>query len=765
MPPVVLHLSSARVHPSPTVFTHLNEEVFLTTFRSILFAAICVAVLLAPFASAQTQPMSIITYQGNGQMVCSLCGQGAFYSRFEPIWAKVVDANGNPVPGTTVYWNVQIGNGLLNNAVTVTDNNGLTSNYYGVYDINGSYGYPLAQSQIIASIGSPATSTATFYETQALSLNDVDLVQAKATTMPTSLSGSAGTVVQNGIVGGAASLTGYPVPGVELLLINNQASPSVTCAPMSGNALVGDPGTVMTQSNGYAVCSPILSGSGSGSFSIILGGVAYSPTWQGTVAYWQSSNIPLTVTAPSPGSIVNLFGNNQSATAGQPLQAPLMATVEDIKGNPIAGETVTWSVSPAGAGTFANPSSVSDSNGSVQNSFTLSNTANGTITITVAIPNTAIAARFSENAVPLVTVAMIQKLSGDQQTAVAGQAFTSALVVQATNTNGQPASGFTVNFSVVGPAYISTSAAPVTNSAGQAQVSLIAEATASTAQVYVSAALGSLTPVTFQLTVNPAGPSITGTSFVNAADQKAGSISPCSLATVTGPGLAPNVQGTVVGTPLGPGPTSLQNATISFSVSGSSVLAPIFSVTNNNGTQSITFQVPCEVAQVAPGTVPVTVSVGGGTATVNTAVLAASPGIYSAKGADGVTRALLLRADGTFAAPSTSPTGRPASPGDTVTVFVTGLGPTFPVVGTNQLPPRGTTAAATGKVIVGIGSGGTAPLVYAQLTSDLVGVYEVQFTIPATIGNSDSVPFSIGVIPVGANVAQYTNLVYIPVHQ
>ena len=739
----------------------------MTTFRSILFAAICVAVLLAPVASAQTQPLSIITYQGNGQMVCSLCGQGAFYSRFEPIWAKVVDANGNPVPGTTVYWNVQIGNGQLNNGVTVTDNNGLTSNYYGVYDINGSYAYPFAESQIVAAIGSPATSSATFYETQALAIQGGagnDLVQAQITTLPASLSGSAGTVIQNAIVGAVGSY-GLAVPGVELLLINNQASPSVTCAPSAGNGPVADPGAVMTQSNGYATCSPILAGSGSGSFSVILGGVAYSPTWQGTVAYRQSANIPLTVTAPSPGSIVNLHGNNQSAMAGQPLQAPLMATVEDTKGNPIAGQTVTWSVSPTGAGTFANPSSVSDSNGSVQNSFTLSNAANGTITITIAIPNTAILARFSETAVPLVTVAMLQKISGDQQTAVSGQAFTSPLVVQATNTNGQPASGFTVNFSVVGPAYISTSATPVTNSSGQAQVSLIAQATASSAQVYVSAALGGLTPVTFQLTVNPAGPNITATSFVNAADQKAGSISPCSLATVTGPGLAPSVQGTVLGSPLGPGPTTLAGATLSFSAPnapGGAVLAPVFSVTNNAGTQSITFQVPCEVS---PGTVPVTVSVGGGTATVNATVLPASPGVYGVKGADGVFRALLMRSDGTFAGPSTSVSNRPAAPGETVTVFVTGLGPTFPQVGTNQLPQRGVSPAVTGKVIVGIGSGGTAPLVYAQLTSDLVGVYEVQFTIPATIANSDSLPFSIGVIPVGANVAQYSALVYIPVHQ
>lgn len=737
----------------------------MTTFRSILFAAICIAILFAPSVSAQALPLTVATYQGNGQMVCSGCPQ-ATYQNFEPLWAKVVDANGVPASGITVYWNVQLGNGYLNNTVSVTDANGLTANQYIVYSVSGSYGYPMSQSQVIASIGTPTTSTATFYETQAFSLYGVGtlLVQAAIQSAPTSLSGSAGTVVQIPISVATGSYN-IPIPGVELQLLNNQTTPTVSCAAPTGNGPVGDPGTVMTQSTGYATCYPILSGAGSGSFSILLGGVAYSPMYGQQVGYLQSANIPLTVTAPSPGAIVNLHGNNQSATAGQPLGAGLMATVQDTKGNPIAGQAINWTVSPDTFGTFANSTSVSDGTGLVQTTFTLSGSANGPFTITAGIPNTNIRATFSETAIPRITVATLLKVGGDLQTALASQPFANPLVVQATNTNGQPATGFTVTFTVSGPATFLTTATPITDSTGRAQVTLVAGATVTSQYVYVQATIASLPQVTFQLSVNPAGPAITAGSFVSAADQKAGSLSPCSIASVTGAGLAPSVQGTVPGTPLGAAPTMLAGASLSFALpgSGGAVLAPIFSVSNISGIQSIAFQVPCEVQ---PGTSVVTAMVGGGTANVTLPILAASPGVYSTKGSDGVSRAILMRADGSFASPSTSSTPNPARPGETVTVFVTGLGPAFPLVGTNQLPPRGGAAAiATGKVVPGIGSGGTAPLVSAQLSADLVGVYEVQFTIPANIGNSDSVGFSIGVIPVNASSAQYSNLVFIPVHQ
>jgi uncharacterized protein (TIGR03437 family) len=69
-------------------------------------------------------------------------------------------------------------------------------------------------------------------------------------------------------------------------------------------------------------------------------------------------------------------------------------------------------------------------------------------------------------------------------------------------------------------------------------------------------------------------------------------------------------------------------------------------VTNSGGQESVSVQVPCETT---PGSsVPVAVNAGGGTATVNIPVQIASPGIFETPMSDGVRRAVMVRADGSF---------------------------------------------------------------------------------------------------------------------
>jgi uncharacterized protein (TIGR03437 family) len=512
---------------------------------------------------------------------------------------------------------------------------------------------------------------------------------------------------------------------------------------------------VLTDATGNATCNPILSGSGSGQFSVLVGGVAASAATGQPLGYLTSTNISLSVTAPAPDAIQVISGNNQSATAGQSVPSPLVAVVQS-KGNSVASQTVTWSVSPSGAGTLINTSLSSDQNGRVQTGLLLSSSASGTITVTVSVPNTNVRFSFSVNAVPLVSLSSLQKIpGGDGQSVASGQVFPNPLVVAVTNTNGQPATGVTVNFGVNGGPVSLSTAAPVTNSAGQAQVTATALSVTSQTQVTVTASIGGMSQ-TFTLTVIPPGPAITSNGFVNAADQKLGSLSPCSLATAVGSGLIPNIQGTLVGAAFGPGPISLSGTSITFPNNpGGDQSAPIFSANNSNGQQSVTFQVPCSTPSGSG--IAATVSVGGGNANVSLTILAASPGIYGAQGSDGVVRATLARQDGSFVSLL-----NPARRGETVTAYVTGLGPTTPAVSTNQVPPRGTTATVNGTVVPGLAGGG-ATLNYARLTSDLVGVYEVSFVVPTTVTPGNNVGFSIGMIPVGASSAQYSNLIFVPV--
>ena len=100
--------------------------------------------------------------------------------------------------------------------------------------------------------------------------------------------------------------------------------------------------------------------------------------------------------------------------------------------------------------------------------------------------------------------------------------------------------------------------------------------------------------------------------------------------------------------------------------------APIMSVgLNAERPEQLTFQVPCDVT---PGSsVPVIVNVGAGSATINLPIQAASPGIFQAPMSDDVTRAVMLRPDGSFVTSQ-----NPARRGENLIAFATGLGVTNP---------------------------------------------------------------------------------------
>jgi uncharacterized protein (TIGR03437 family) len=253
----------------------------------------------------------------------------------------------------------------------------------------------------------------------------------------------------------------------------------------------------------------------------------------------------------------------------------------------------------------------------------------------------------------------------------------------------------------------------------------------------------------FTLTVIPSGPTLTATSFYNGADFQRGSISPCSIATIIAPGIAPTLQGTVSAGMLGPLPYLM--ATDAVTVNGSQ--APIYNVSNANNQQQITIQIPCSVT---PGTANVTVNVGGGTATVSVPVNPASPGIFGTPQTNGTYLPVLERPDGSFVTAQ-----NPARRGETLIAFVTGLGATTPSVATNSVAIPGSTTTPQGTIIVGFAANGI-PFTSAVMSPDLIGVFEVAFQIPtnAPTGNDG---FSIGLLPVGSGTVYYSVLGTFPV--
>ena len=735
-------------------------EVFLNRFYSALVPAVFAALTFATAASAQT-PANITVLQGNGQMICPFCPSlgVAFPSAFDGMYVKVTDSNGNPVANSPVTWIVTSGQGQLTSNssgadTTYTNASGIaTEGYFGFTPSTSTAATAFIQSSVSASISNG--SGVTFYETVVtpnltITGNNGAPVQVSVQTTCAgcispgdTLSGNAGStsstpfVVQVYAPGSATPV----IPNVAVRLIPNQTSPTISCATGPG----ADPGSVLTDANGNATCTPIIgSTTGTGTFYIQVGGVpalGLNPA-NGPQGYFQSGNYVLKVLPGVPGSVAIVSGNNQTANPGQALAFPLIATVADAAGNPLSGQSVTWTVSPSGGATLSNTTTSSNSNGQVQTNVTLASSTAGSVQVKVALAgNPNISATF--NITANVQITGLQFLISNATTLLVNSS--TPITVQVNAGNGQTASGIPVNFTVSGPATLSSGTA-VTNSSGQATVAAISGA--ATGTVTITATTGSQS-ATYIFSVIPAGPSVTSGSFYNGADFQAGSISPCGIATIIAPGIAPTLSGVATSNQVGSMPYALAGVQVLFNGAPS----PIYNVANVNGQQQVTFQVPCNVT---PGSSPVTVNVGGGTATVSVTVKPASPGLFMS-GSGSTAVPVLERPDGSFVSAS-----NPARRGEQLIAYVTGLGPTTPSVATNAVPAPGSNPTIQGTVIVGIDGNG-APFTGAAVSPDIVGVEMVTFVVPSSIPTGTAT-FSIGVLyPSSGSTVYYSGLGMFPV--
>ena len=132
-----------------------------------------------------------------------------------------------------------------------------------------------------------------------------------------------------------------------------------------------------------------------------------------------------------------------------------------------------------------------------------------------------------------------------------------------------------------------------------------------------------------------------------------------------------------------------------------------------------------------------------------------APGLYSAA-SSGAGLALALHSD-----QSLVNAANPAAPGETISIFGTGLGATNPPVATGMPAPGSSPAVTVVQPTVTIG-GVAAKVAFSGLQANQVGVYQNNVTIPATgLSNGDQpVVLSIGgsssntvQIPVGAAVS------------
>jgi uncharacterized protein (TIGR03437 family) len=487
--------------------------------------------------------------------------------------------------------------------------------------------------------------------------------------------------------------------------------------------------TTTTDNNGEVSAVASFSGVAAGNVGITVA-LANNSAISGT--FIETAIVPVK-------SLQKISGDLQSAVAGTNFAAPLVVQVNG-NNSPITNYPVQFSVS--GPAILSANSVVTNNSGQAQITVTAGN-ATGTATVTASVVG-GFSQTFTLTVTPIgPTPTGIVIVSGNPQSAVTNTNFPAPLIVQV-NSGSIVVPNYTVQFSSSGPVSLLSNSG-LTNSAGQTSVTVTAGSVTGPASVTASIPGYS---VTFSLTVTPPGPTLTAASFANAASGQSGFISPCGLATITAAGLDPNGAAGLFPAPVfGPLPTLVNGISVDFN----NTFAPIFSATLVNGQPQLLVQVPCELKPAA--SVPVTVNVGAGSASINVPVLAAAPGIFQVPYSDSALRAVALRSDGSFVTLS-----NPGRRGETVRVYVTGLGPTVPFVGTGQVDNPGADligadAQATGTVIVGISGSGGVAVTSARIGANMIGVFEVAFIVPANAPQGNNIAFSVGVVPAGSTNA------------
>ncbi len=238
-------------------------------------------------------------------------------------------------------------------------------------------------------------------------------------------------------------------------------------------------------------------------------------------------------------------------------------------------------------------------------------------------------------------------------------------------------------------------------------------------------------PLGFSIDIGVRAPSLSGTGVylhpqgvVNAASlAPAGqSIAPGEYLSLFGSGLSSSTE---AATP--PYPTSLGNVSVAIggiaapiayvSPTQLNILAPYGLTTGNNANVVVT---------------------NNGTASnaVLVAVQATAPGIFSTD-SSGTGNGAITRSDGTVVSST-----NPARKGESVSIYLTGLGTVTPAVADGVAASSNPLSVADNKVAVVI-AGQAVTVLYAGLAPLFPGLYQVSITIPSTLAGTGSLPLAI----------------------
>ena len=230
-----------------------------------------------------------------------------------------------------------------------------------------------------------------------------------------------------------------------------------------------------------------------------------------------------------PAAIAVVEGGGQSGRVGEPLAAPVVVEVTDSRSRPVQGATVAFDVTSSGADIVPH-TATTDAKGRAQAQVVLG-TAIGPVTVQARVvtdpgasgPTTS----FTVMALP-ESANRIEAVSGADQTAPIGSTLPSRLVVEVTDSLGNPVADIPISWSVEGGGSVSDDAT-TTDEAGRASVERTLGSTLGRQATLATSEGLAGSPVTFVHTATPG--SATTVALVSGDNQTAvaGSVLPASV--------------------------------------------------------------------------------------------------------------------------------------------------------------------------------------------------------------------------------------------
>ena len=215
-----------------------------------------------------------------------------------------------------------------------------------------------------------------------------------------------------------------------------------------------------------------------------------------------------------------------------------------------------------------------------------------------------------------------------------------------------------------------------------------------------------------------AGPYINPVGVVNAASSApfTAAISPGELITLYGSGLAP---GTQVASSI-PFPTKLNGVQVLIN----NVAAPVYVVSATQVSAIVPYGITSSIAQIQVVTNNATSNA------VTVYVGQTSPGVFT-NPAGGISDAAALHPDFSLVTPNS-----PAQIGETIAVYVTGLGAVFPGISDGAAGPTGQLSMTSGTIAANV-DGLPATVTYSGLAPQLAGLYQINFTVPTGVSTGE----------------------------